>query len=300
MLKKFAVTAAVLCGGSAVADPKFEFGKSEEVKKVKGTEWTASAEAGIVFTTGNSETTTVSGGFKATRKQGNNKLAVEASGTYAKAGLRVLEDIDGDGMITDESEIRSIEQVTAETIAGRMRYDRFLTEFNSLYIAALGSRDIPAGKELVFGGQVGYSRRLHKSEKSEAVGEVGVDFSREDLLVGDPVSIVSGRAFVGYKADMTVGTTFETTGELLTNLNKETLPFPGEKGTATFGRDTRVNFKAAISSKIGKNLAFATTIEAKFDNRPAPLAIKGLAPTFVPEAAKLDTIMKASLIYTFF
>lgn len=300
MLKKFAVAAAVLCGGSAVADPKFEFGKSEEVKKVKGTEWTASAEAGVVFTTGNSETITATGGFKATRKQGNNKLAIEANGTYAKAGIRVLDDINGDGLINSVEEIRAVDQVTAETIAGRLRYDRFLTEFNSLYVAVLGSRDIPAGKELVAGGQAGYSRRLHKSDTAEAVGEIGADYSREDLLVGDPVSILSGRAFVGYKADMTVGTTFETTGELLTNLNTETLPFPGAKGTAKPGRDTRVNFKAAISSKIGKNLAFATTLEAKYDNRPAPLAIKGLAMDFVPEAAKLDTIMKASLIYTFF
>src|SRR5689334_19920169 len=110
MLKKFAVATALLGGGTAVADPKFEFGKSEEVKKVKGTEWTATAEAGIVFTTGNSETITASGGLKATRKQGNNKLAIEASGTYAQAGIRVLEDANGNGMIDDVTEIRSIAQ----------------------------------------------------------------------------------------------------------------------------------------------------------------------------------------------
>ncbi|MDX2092489.1 MAG: DUF481 domain-containing protein [Kofleriaceae bacterium] len=300
MLKKLAVAAALVGGGSAVADPKFEFGKAEEVQKVKGTEWTATAEAGIVFTTGNSETITASGGLKATRKQGNNKLAIEASGTYAQAGIRVLADLNGNETIDSDDEIRTVAQVTAETIAGRIRYDRFLTEFNSLFAALLASRDLPAGKERVLGGQVGYSRRITKTKTSEMVGELGFDAASEDLIVGDPVSILSARAFVGYKAEMTTGTTFETTGELLTNLNTETLPYPGARGEAAPVDDTRVNFKASISSKIGKNLAFATTFESKYDHRPAPLAVKGLAPTFVPEAAKLDTIMKASLIYTFF
>ncbi len=48
------------------------------------------------------------------------------------------------------------------------------------------------------------------------------------------------------------------------------------------------------------NLAIQTSVEAKFDNRPGPLKIANLAPGFVPEASSLDTIMKASLIYSFF
>ena len=57
-------------------DPKFEFGKAEEVKEVKAVEWDASAEFGLVLTTGNSEVTTMSGGAKASRKTGKNKLAI--------------------------------------------------------------------------------------------------------------------------------------------------------------------------------------------------------------------------------
>ena len=43
---------------AAQPTPKFEFGKREDVEKVKEVEWNAQAEAGLVFTTGNSETTT--------------------------------------------------------------------------------------------------------------------------------------------------------------------------------------------------------------------------------------------------
>ena len=110
------------------------------------------------------------------------------------------------------------------------------------------------------------------------------------------LSIHSLRAYVGHKATMTEGTDLDASIELLTNLNSLDLPTKADGGPFN---DTRVNLKVAISAKIGLNLAFQTSIEAKYDNRPGPLGIKNLAMGFVPEASKLDTIMKASFIYTF-
>ncbi|MBA3457209.1 MAG: DUF481 domain-containing protein [Deltaproteobacteria bacterium] len=286
-------------GGAALADPKFEYGKAAEVEKVKGTEYNASAEAGIVFTTGNSETITATAGIKAARKTGLNKIAFDGTLTYAKSAVRVLEDNNGNGLVDNDSEITSVETTTANTLAAKLRYDRFLTKYNSLFIAALAARDVPAGKDLVLGAQAGYSRQLFKSKTAEAVAELGYDYSHEDLVTGPSNSIHSLRAFLGYKAEMTEGTTFETSLEGLTNLNEEEhATRMGEP--ATIGEDTRLNFKASVSSKIGKNLSFQTSLEVKYDQRPGPLGIKNLAPGFVPEASKMDTIMKASLIYTIF
>ncbi|MGE0403048.1 MAG: DUF481 domain-containing protein [Kofleriaceae bacterium] len=300
-MTRLGLATALVCAVASSAfaqNPKFEFGKAEEVAKVKGTEYEASAEAGIVFTTGNSETTTFTAGAKASRKTGKNKLSAEGSITYARSGIRVLEDLNGNGEVDNIDEIRTESTTTAQALAIKVRYDRFLTEFNSLFVAALASRDLPAGKENVLGAQLGYSRQLYKSKTAEAVGEFGYDYAHEDLVAGDAVQIHSARAFVGFKADLTEGATFETSVEALTNLNHETLPT--RTFGADFGEDTRVNFKAAVSAKIGKSTSVQTSIEAKYDNRPAPLSIKGLAMGFVPEASKLDTIMKASFIYTFF
>jgi hypothetical protein len=294
----FVVAALAAATHRAAADdaPKFEFEKKEVVKDVHEPEWRASSEAGAVFTSGNSNTTTMTGGIKAERKSGDNKLAFEASGAYAKSSVRVLDDQNGNGMIDNSSEIVNAESVTAETLAAKLRYDRFLTDFNSVYAAALAGRDEPAGKLSAFGGQVGYSRRLIKTQVSEMVAEVGYDYSREHLVTGSAVQIHSARAFIGHKATLSDGVVFDGSFEVLTNLNRETLP-TGKDGGAF--KDTRVNMKAAISAKIAKNLALQTSIEAHYDNRPGPLAIKGLAMGFVPEAAPLDTLMKASLIYTF-
>jgi len=291
------VVAVLLTAGSAYADdPKFEYGKHDDVKDIKDVEWTAAAEGGLVLTTGNSETISASGGFKASRKSGDNKLALEASGTYSKSGVRVLDDKNGNGMIDDPSEIKTVETVTSETLASKLRYDRFLTDFNSLFIAALAARDVPAGKESVFGGQLGYSRQLWKTKTAETVAEIGYDFSREDLVTGDPIAIHSVRGFIGHKAIMTEGALLDASVEALTNLNRETLP-TGKDGGAF--KDTRVNMKIALQAKIGGNLAVQTSFEAHFDNRPGPLGIKPLAMGFVPEASQVDTMMKATLIYTF-
>lgn len=293
------LVAAALCGvvGTAFADdPRFEYGKAEDVKDIVTPKWLATAELGMLFTTGNSETTSITGGFKVSRKAGDNKFSLEAGGAYAKSSLRVLDDKNGNGVIDDPSEITTQESVTAETLASKARYDRFLGELDSVFVAALASRDLPAGKEAVFGGQLGYSRRLYKTKTAETVAELGYDFSRETLVIGDAVAIHSIRAFVGHKAAMTEGTDFDASLEALTNLNHETL-VTGADGSAF--NDTRVNMKIAISAKIGLDLAVQTSFEAHFDNRPGPLAIKPLAMGFVPEASEVETLMKASLIYTF-
>lgn len=290
------VVIALLLAASPAAAQKFEYGKYDDVKDVKDVEWKATAEAGLVFTTGNSESTTATGGIKASRKTGKNKLSVEASGAYAKSSLWILQDNNGNGLIDNESEITSAETTSAESLAGKFRYDRFLTDLNSLFVAALASRDVPAGKELVFGGQLGYSRSLYKTKTALTLAELGYDYSHEDLIAGDGVSIHSVRAFVGHKATMTAGTDLDASAELLTNMNTLDLPTGKDGGPL---QDTRINVKVAISAQIGASLAFQTSLEAKYDHRPGPLGIKNLAMGFAPEASSLDTIMKATLIYTF-
>src|SRR5438067_5939053 len=186
------VVLGILLASAGVAsadEPKFVYGKQEEVKDVKDVEWHATAEGGLVLTTGNSETTSASGGFKVSRKTGANKFALEASGAYAQASVRVLDDLNGNGMIDGPEEITTVDTTTAETLQSKARYDRYLTDFNSLFVAALASRDVPAGRLSVFGAQVGYSRRLYKTKDAETVAEIGYDFSREHLAAGSPVEI---------------------------------------------------------------------------------------------------------------
>ena len=138
-----------------------------------------------MFTTGNSETTTATGGFKASRKTGNNKLALEGSGAYARSGLRVINDNNGNGMIDNPSEIQTVEhghrRDAREQASLRPLPHRVQLAVHRRRSRAATSR--PA-RSVVFGGQAGYSRQLYKSKTAEAVGEFGYDYSHEDLVAG--------------------------------------------------------------------------------------------------------------------
>src|SRR5438874_496455 len=116
-MTRFLLVAAALaaCPTPAFADePKFTYQKADEVKGVVGPEWLAAAEAGGIMTTGNSNTTTLSAGLRATRKSGDNKLAIDGSFAYVKSAVRVLEDLNGNGVIDNQQEIGNAESVTAE------------------------------------------------------------------------------------------------------------------------------------------------------------------------------------------
>ena len=298
---------AVLAATTATAtpafadDPKFVYSAPPDAKDAKVVDpgaalWTAAAEGGLVLTTGNADTTSLSAGLHLSRKQGNNKLSLDAAGVYASSTTHVLNDKNGNGLIDNNGEITNTSTVTAETLGAKARYDRYLTTSNSLYAAALAGRDLPAGNTAVLGAQAGYSRQLYKTKTTEAVAELGYDYSHESHVDDSRLSIHSARGFVGIKSTVSDGVATEASLEALTNLNHETL-VTGADGSAFM--DTRLHGHVAVTAKLGKALAIQTAFDVRYDNRPNALDVKPLAPGFVPEAEKLDTLLKASFIYTF-
>ena len=315
-LISIAVGSTALFGTVARADPDpaYTFAKPPDAKDVKAAqalkapEWTATAEAGAVITTGNSENTNLTGGIKVSRRTGDNKLEIAGAAAYAEASTSFATDLNGNGTI-GPNEISTKKSVTAEALEGKLRYDRFLTDANSLYIAAIARRDLPAGKRFVASLQAGYSRQLYKTAKHEVVGELGYDFSYEQLVgtidpttmqeTDNTLSIHSARAFLGYKGAVSDTTTVDASFEYLGNINTLDTVYGTKSG---FFDDSRINASAGVTAKVGKDLSLNITYAIKFDNVPAPLAIAGVTfdPGYIPSNIKLDTIMKASLIYSFF
>jgi len=290
-----AATLALPALAAAQPTPKFVYGKAEDLKDVKATEWTATAEAGLVFTTGNSRTTTLSGALKANRKQQQNKLSLEASGTFAKASNVAVRDGLPPGSILSDDDLTRTSETSAQAYNGKLRYDRFLSEFNSLFVAALAGGDVVAGKDFVGGGQLGYARLFYKTETQEVSGEFGYDFSYEAFVdpTAESIGIHSARGFVGYKGKVSTDTSVEGSVELLGNLNRQS----DEVGPM---KDLRGTGVASVSTKLSKSISFAFSLTGKFDNVPAPFSIAGYTTdaTNPPQALKLDTTTKASLIIT--
>lgn len=293
VLLPLAVLGAATGVAAAQPAPKFEYGKVDDVKDVKDTVWTATAEGAVAFATGNTRTTTLTGGMKATRKQAKNKFGIEASGNLVRTSK--VRAIAGALPPISADEVERVSETSAKNYATKARYDRFLTEHNSLFIAALAAADPLAGKDFVGGGQVGYARQMYKTEQHETSGEFGYDFSYENFTSADAASVQihSARAFLGHKAKLSDATSFDGSVEVLDNLNSNS--------AADRFDDLRINVATSLNTKLTSDISFSFSFAAKFDNVPAPIGDIGgvpIDPTNPPENSKIDTITKASLIIT--
>jgi hypothetical protein len=306
-------SALALCSLSSLAyadDPKFEYGKSDDLKDVKSVIWKAAAQAGFVFTSGNSHTTTITGGLVASRKEGDNKFSVEANAAYGKSQLRIAQDLDGNNLLSPD-EIQTVNQQTTNNWLAKARYDRFLTAQNSVFVTARVGADQIAGKDLIFGAQLGYSRLIYKDENHELAGEAGYDFSYESYAAPDvdALSIHSARLFVGYTGKLSTETSVGGAVEWLTNLNAEDkapndVDGDGNAGNDPVGvdalKDNRITGKAELTTKLRTNISFRVALAMKYDSAPAPLpnvkGSDGYVAGYQPIAEDLDTTAEAQLI----
>jgi hypothetical protein len=285
--------------GAAAAQPAptFQKGDPAEVAEVEDVEWTATGGLGLIATTGNSQTTTITASGNATRKDADNKFDAALAAAFARASTRTASDLDGSGAI-EADELSSTNATSAKNIALKLRYDRYLTAHDALYIAALGAIDQPAGKDFQGGAQFGYSRGLYVDDKHELLAEAGYDLSFLELSVGSSSTIHSLRLFTGYKGKLTSTTSLEASLEALLNANSVAF---GGRDASRF-EATRLNGLVGATTSLSSKLSLSASFGVRYDNFPAPLAAIGPVPFavgFEPAADKVDTITKLSLIVTF-
>jgi len=282
---------------ASAGDPKFDYGKYEDKKDV---EWKAAASAGLLLATGNSNQLSFIGAAMGSRHDGKNKLQLDVSGAYARASLLSANDVNANGVV-DPGEIKRENQVSTALWNIKLRYDRFFTKNNAGYVTAFAWGNEPAGKKVVGGGQIGYSRQLYQSELHLIVAEIGYDFSYERLVTGTELNyyLHSLRLYLGYTLTVSKDTNFLFDVEYLGNMN----PYDGPYGPEVKAfEDSRVNGRAILTTRLWKKLAFRMAFTARYDNVPAPMPKVGglaFAPGFLPASEKLDTITDASLVVTF-
>ncbi len=153
---------------AAETDPKFVFAKPDEPPKPgapppPAVEWKAQAKAGLNVTTGNSQTTNGTGGISVSRKQGNNKLALDGAIAYGKSNI--LTPVIDPAAPTTITDLRRTSVTATNNWFAKGRYDRFFTANNAGYATALTAADRIAGKTFMGGGQIGYRHRHHRQRR---------------------------------------------------------------------------------------------------------------------------------------
>lgn len=264
-------------------DPKFQHADQkakEELAAAQAVEWKAVAQAGILLATGNAPLRSLTGGVSASRKANQNRFQVEGSAALVNAFV-VTGVVDG--------EATRAQQILSRALAGRGRYDRFLTARDALYATAGYLKDEPAGKRHVAGGQAGYSRLLLTGADGDLVSEIGYDFSYEIPLQGDSLDLHSARMFAGYARKLGAETTLDASLEALFNINRASAEIAAFEDIRLFG-------KLGITTKLLADISLRVGFEGRFDNAPAQLVFMGLPY----RAEKLDTRADASVIVNFF
>lgn len=306
----------LLDGSSALAqaNPKFEhIKKSDSDKPV----WKSSASAGFLLATGNANSYTINGGGSIARVDPKNKIALDVNVAYGSSTTPVFVDLNANMLADSTDELSSETKPTTQQWSTKFRYDRFFSPNNAGFVSVLFGGNELSGKPFFGNVQVGYARNLYKSDRNEIFIEGGYDFSYEFYFYPHEVSRVeeeakaamkeppitqlqihSLRLFFGHNLKLTEDTGLFTGLEALFNLNPLNAPGFGEQGAF---RDTRINFKTALNTKLYKSFSFRFSFTALFDNVPAPRALPGitLAPGFTPVSQKLDTLSEAALVVTF-
>jgi len=302
---------------SAQTNPAFVFAKPEEVKvgapPPPPVEWKSQVKAGMTSTSGNSQTITATAGLSVSRKQAANKFAFDAAVAYGESNIIVP--VFGDP-VANPTTITSLERrstTTNDNWLTKARYDRFFTTNNAGYVSGQAGGDRIAGKSLMAGGQIGYSRQLLKNDTHTLVSEIGYDYSNEryvsqPMRTLDPVSIHSARVFVGETLKLSESSALIASVEAFFNLNREGSAINAQTRTPGVDplHDTRVVGKATMTTTVWKRLSVALGFTLRFDQNPAPRPVPSGSPagsmysaTTFPFANRTDTLGELALVYTF-
>lgn len=288
-------------------------------KKPDPVVWKLSSAIGGYGSYGNARTATINGAINASRNDGKNKVTLDLLGAYSQTWVRAAGPVlsPGETQISAADVAAVNDRVSTRAAANwwfKPRYDRFLTERNSLYALAFVGQDYVVEKDVATGGGVGYSRLLLKSQRNDLAVEAGYDigYTHYEASVHTPWTLIhAARLFAGYVLTLSKATAVNASIEAIVNFNPIDVGPTGDPNTHKgFGQASRLIAKAGLSTVLYKNLSFKVGATVKYDNAPSPAAVvlpKDSSGNPVPYADgvavlrndKVDFIAEAAIVVTF-
>jgi hypothetical protein len=246
-------------------DPKFNYGKREEIAKLPP--WAATIQAGFGLTTGNAQSINLSGaGNVGYRFSPDDALRLDAGVAFQRSTVQSAVDVNQDGTITP-NEVFDITQTVSSAWYTKLRYDHFF-DLNAIYAFTSAGGNVPAGQQFLWSAQVGYSRALWKTAANELVAEAGFDYTYQRYVLGNPDSInIAGlRGFLGYVGTPNPDLNYSASVEYIGNMNTLNTP-TGQVGA--FG-DNRLTIRAGVTWTIFGDGSLGFRFRALYDSAPAP------------------------------
>ncbi|RYZ05731.1 MAG: DUF481 domain-containing protein [Myxococcales bacterium] len=222
--------------------------------------------AGGLLATGNSRSmaATASGMLRLRRQL--NEYSANVAANYGRSAPTPADDM----------------QTSVSNIQGRVRYDRFLSEHWSLFVAQSARKDRFQGLELRLNFDPGLAFYFFDEDKHRLWVEAGYDLQYDirenDALRASPTPIDktetrhSARGFLGYENNINEVLRFNTGVEYIQSVQES--------------KNWRLNWDTGLTSSISNKFSFATTFSLRYDNNP------------LTGVRKTDTLTALNLVYT--
>lgn len=208
---------------------------------------------GGLFTGGNSESLAVTTSTRFRLRRGRHQLGAAVAANYGEAASEDVEE----------------RRTTVENAQGKVRYDRFVAERLSLFLAESALRDRFQGLALRLNVDPGVAHYFLVDPKHRFWGEFGYDLQydfRSDAAVQGALVdgtvlartklVHAGRLFAGYENNLSETFAFDLGVEYLQSLTEQ--------------RRFRLAGSAGVTSRIAGNFSVATTFDLRYDHAPLP------------------------------
>ncbi len=274
------------------AEPTFD--KATPMDDMPAAETKLSAQVGGNFTTGNAESVTVTGGLDTSHRWKRNRLGAVAA---INVGFGAV-DVNADGFLDESERCIRVEgkdcASTAERYGADLRYDRFLSSRDSLYLLGGALHDPFVGFELRSHVQLGYARLLVNEADTHLALEAGADVAHEQYVEGlVPASTNLVAAQVALKFDHVFNEGVSFADALV--VYEPILTQPEGAAFSPHFTDFRVSNVATLAAKVSTKLSVNVSDTVEFRNEPiAPP--EGVTGTRSPIDNTLSVALVASIL----
>jgi putative salt-induced outer membrane protein len=222
--------------------------------------------AGGLLATGNSRSMAATAAGTLRLRRQLNEYSANVAANYGRSAPTLADDM----------------ETSVSNIQGRLRYDRFLSEHWSLFVAQSARKDRFQGLELRLNFDPGLAFYFFDEDKHRLWVEAGYDLQydiRENsALRASPTPLDktetrhSVRGFLGYENNINEVLRFTTGVEYIQSVQQS--------------KNWRLNWDTGLTSAISNNFSFATTFSLRYDNNP------------LTGVRKTDTVTALNLVYT--
>ncbi len=222
--------------------------------------------AGGLLATGNSRSLALTGSGQLRLRRQLNEYSANIAANYGRSAPTPADDM----------------QTSVSNLQGRVRYDRFLSEHWSLFVAESARKDRFQGLALRLNFDPGVAYYFFDEDKHRLWAELGYDFQYDvrenEALRAAPAPLRktearhSGRGFLGYENNLNEALRFNTGVEYIQSVSES--------------KNWRLNWETGLTSAISNTFSFATTFSLRYDNNP------------LAGVRKTDTTTALNLVYT--